>query len=109
MNQSQLLDRMAALLDREHDAITAVDIDALSEIQLERESQLAELAPIAPSERDAFIQVEARRARNERAAEAALARLGGALGRVGRGRTALAGYRPNAGDSTLSRALDQEV
>ena len=70
---------------------------------------LAELAPIAPSERDALTLVEDRRARNERAAEAALSRLGGALGRVGRGRTALAGYRPNAGGSLLSRALDQEV
>ena len=109
MTQLQLLDRMAALLDREHDAIAAVDIDALTEIQLERESQLSELAPIAPSERDAFTNVETRRARNERAAEAALSRLGGALGRVGRGRTALAGYRPIAGGSTLSRALDKEV
>ena len=56
MTQLQLLDRMAALLDREHDAIAAVDIDALTEIQLERESQLAELAPIAPPEREAFMR-----------------------------------------------------
>lgn len=109
MTQRPLFDRMATLLDREHDAIAAVDIDALAEIQLERESQLAELAPIAPDEREAFMHIEARRARNERAAEAALARLGGALGRVGRGRTALAGYRPIAGGSPLSRALDKEV
>ena len=109
MSQLPLLERIAELLDREHDAIAAFDIDALSGIQLERQEQLAELVRIAPSEQEAFASVETRRARNERAAEAALSRLGGALGRVGRGRAALAGYRPNAGDSTLSRALDQEV
>jgi hypothetical protein len=109
MSQLQLLERIGELLDREHDAIAAFDIDALTAIQLERQGELAGLVRLAPSEQAAFASVETRRARNERAAEAALARLGGALGRVGRGRTALAGYRPNAGDSTLSRALDQEV
>jgi hypothetical protein len=102
MSQLPLLERIADLLDREHDAIAAFDIDALSGIQLERQEQLAELVRIAPSEQAAFTSVETRRARNERAAEAALSRLG-------RGRAALAGYRPNAGDSMLSRALDQEV
>jgi hypothetical protein len=109
MSQLPLLERMADLLDREHDAIAAVDVDALAEIQAAREAQLAELAPVAPSERAALLMVEARRARNERAAEAVLSRLGGALGRVGRGRAALDGYRPTAGGSMLSRALDQEV
>jgi hypothetical protein len=109
MTQLQLLDRMAELLDREHDAIATVDVDALTAIQLEREAQLSELTAISPSELDAFMRVETRRARNERAAQAALSRLGGALGRLGRGRTALAGYRPNAGGRTLSRALDKEV
>jgi hypothetical protein len=109
MSQTQLLDRMADLLDREHDAIATVDIDALTAIQREREAQLSELAPITAADLDAFTRVETRRARNERAAQAALSRLGGALGRVGRGRTALAGYRPNAGAGTQSRALDKEV
>ena len=109
MTQLPLLDRMAELLDREHDAIATVDVDALAAIQRERESQLAELGPISASDLDAFTRVETRRARNERAAQAAVTRLGGALGRVGRGRTALAGYRPTAGGSTLSRALDKEV
>jgi hypothetical protein len=109
MSQLPLLERMADLLDREHDAIATVDVDRLAAIQLERQAQLAELTPLAPSEHAALASVETRRARNERAAEAALERLGGALARVGRGRTALAGYRPDAGSSVLSRALDQEV
>jgi hypothetical protein len=109
MSQLPLLERIADLLDREHAAIAAFDIDALSRIERDRQEQLAALVPLASSEQEAYASVETRRARNERAAEAALSRLGGALGRVGRGRAALAGYRPNAGDGTLSRALDQEV
>jgi hypothetical protein len=109
MSQLPLLERLAELLDREHDAIKAVDVDALATIQRERQAPLSELVAIAPSEREAFVSLETRRARNERAAEAALSRLGGALGRVGRGQTALAGYRPDGAGSTLSRALDQEV
>jgi hypothetical protein len=109
MSQRPLLERIAELLDREHDAIATIDVDSLAAIEDERRVLLAGLAPVVPSERDALTIVEDRRARNERAAEAALARLGGALGRVGRGRIALEGYRPNAGISLLSRALDQEV
>ncbi len=109
MSQLPLLERIAELLEREHDAIASVDVDALHEIRLERQARLEELVEIAPSEHELFVSLESRRARNERAAEAALSRLGGALGRVGRGRTALAGYRPTAESGTLSRALDQEV
>ena len=109
MSQRPLLERIAELLDREHDAIATIDVDSLAAIEEERRVLLAELAPVVPSERDALTIVEDRRARNERAAEAALSRLGDALGRVGRGRTALEGYRPTAGSSLLSRALDQEV
>jgi hypothetical protein len=109
MSQLPLLERIAELLDREHDAIGTIDVDSFAAIEEERRVLLAELAPVVPSERDALTLVEDRRARNERAAEAALARLGGALGRVGRGRTALEGYRPTTGGSLLSRALDQEV
>jgi hypothetical protein len=109
MSQLFLLERIADLLDREHDAIATIDVDSLAAIEDERRALLAGLAPIDPSEREALATVEERRARNERAAQDAVSRLGGALGRVGRGRTALEGYRPNAGNSVLSRALDQEV
>jgi len=109
MSQLELLERIAELLDREHDAIATIDLSSLAAIEDERRVLLAELAPIALSERDALTTVEDRRIRNERAAEAALSQLSDALGRVGRGRTALAGYRPTAGGSLLSRALDQEV
>jgi predicted HAD superfamily phosphohydrolase len=109
MSQLLLLERIAELLDREHDAIATIDLPSLAAIEDERRELLAELAPIAPSERDALTTVEDRRIRNERAAEAALSQLGDALGRVGRGRTALAGYRPTSGSSLLSRALDHEV
>jgi hypothetical protein len=109
MSQLPLLERLAELLDREHDAIATIDLDSLAALEDERRPLLAELTPIVPSERDAFTIVEDRRARNERAADAALSRLGAALGRVGRGRTALEGYRPTAGSSLLSRALDKEV
>jgi hypothetical protein len=109
MSQLLLLERIAELLEREHEAIATIDLGSLAAIDDERRSLLAELTPIVPAERDALTIVEDRRARNERAAEAARSRLGDALGRVGRGRTALAGYRPIAGSSLLSRALDQEV
>jgi len=109
MTQMPLLERLADLFDREHDAIASVDVDALRAIEAERRPLLADLAPVDPSERAAFDSLEARRARNEKAAAATLERLGGALGRVGRGRTVLAGYRPTSGLGTLSRALDQEV
>jgi hypothetical protein len=109
MSQLLLLERIADLLDREHDAISTLDLDSLTAIEDERQGLLSELSPIDDSERAALTDVETRRARNERAAEAAVSRLGGALGRVGRGRTALAGYRPTTGTSTLSRALDKEV
>jgi predicted HAD superfamily phosphohydrolase len=109
MSQLLLLERIAELLEREHDAIATIDLDSLAAIEDERRPLLAELTPIVPAERDALRVVEDRRARNELAAVAALSRLGDALGRVGRGRTALEGYRPTAGSSLLSRALDQEV
>ena len=109
MSQLLLLERIADLLDREHDAIATLDLASLTAIEDERQGLLSELAPLEDSERAALITVETRRARNERAAEAAVSRLGGALGRVGRGRTALAGYRPTTGSRTLSRALDKEV
>jgi hypothetical protein len=109
MSQLPLLERIADLLDLEHDAIATLDLGSLSAIDGERRGLLSELAPIDPSELAALTTVETRRARNEQAAQAAVTRLGGALGRVGRGRTALVGYRPNAGTSTLSRALDKEV
>ena len=109
MSQLPLLERLAELLDREHDAIATIDLDSLAAIEDERRPLLAELTPIVPSERDALTIVEHRRVRNERAAEAAVSRLGSALARVGRGRTALEGYRPTSGSSLLSRALDQEV
>lgn len=109
MSQLLLLERIAELLDREHDAIATIDLRSLAAIEDERRELLAGLSPVALSERAALTTVQDRRSRNERAAEAALSQLGDALGRVGRGRTALAGYRPTADGSLLSRALDQEV
>jgi hypothetical protein len=109
MTQLPLFERIADLLDREHDALADVDTDTLATIEVERRFLLAALTPVAASERAAFDSLEQRRARNEQAAEAAVSRLGGALGRVGRGRTVLVGYSPIAGSTTLSRALDQEV
>jgi hypothetical protein len=109
MSQELLLERITELLDREHDAIAMVDVDELAAVDAERRTLLDELGPIDASDRDAFLTVEVKRARNERAAEIALARIGGALGRVGRGAIALKGYRPTSWDTTRSRALDQEV
>jgi hypothetical protein len=109
MSQTAVLEQLAELLDREHGALGAVDVDALARIELERRALIAQLGPAAPSDTVALAAVETRRARNEGIAEAAVARLGGSLGRVGRGRTALAGYSPIAASTPLSRALDREV
>jgi hypothetical protein len=109
MSQDLLLDRIGELLDREHAAISMVDIDELEAVDAERRNLLDELGPIGESDREAYLEIESRRARNERAAEIALTRIGGALGRVGRGTIALKGYRPTVWDATLSRALDREV
>jgi hypothetical protein len=109
MSQELLLERIAELLEREHDAIATIDLDTLASIQSERTGLLSELRPVTSTERPALQSVEAMRARNERAAEAALSRISGALGRLGRGRIALFGYRPNAGGTELSRVLDREV
>jgi hypothetical protein len=107
---AMLLENIAELLQREHNAIAMVDVDALAEIDRQRDVLIAQLGPLDPSERAAYDTVETLRARNERAAAAALARLGGALGRVMRGRVALAGYRTSTrGSNVLSRALDREV
>jgi hypothetical protein len=104
-----VLEDIAALLEREHSAIAMIDVDALAGIDRERQLLIAQLGPLDPSERAAYDTVETLRARNERAAEATVARLGGALGRVMRGRVALAGYRTSVGSNVLSRALDKEV
>jgi hypothetical protein len=109
MTQTQVLAQIAELLDREHDAIVAVDVDELTAIAVARRALIGQIMPISGADDDALRTIESRRARNERAAQVAVERLGDALGRVGRGRTALAGYRPPAGAITLSRALDQEV
>jgi hypothetical protein len=90
-----LLEEIATLYEREHGAIAMVDTDALAEIRATRRELIARLGPLGPA---------------ERAADAALTRLGGALSRLMRGRAALAGYRTSTpGSSVLSRALDKEV
>jgi hypothetical protein len=109
MSQELILERIAELLEREHDAIATIDLGTLASIQSERGELLAGLRQASPSERIAIDALERMRARNERAAEAALGRIGGALGRLGRGRVALVGYRPNAGGTVLPRVLDKEV
>jgi hypothetical protein len=109
MTQTQVLEQIAELLDREHDAIEAVDVEGLAAIAVARQALIAQVMPFSARDGDALRTIETRRARNERAAEAAVDRIGSDLGRLGRGRTALAGYRPPAGGIPLSRALDQEV
>jgi hypothetical protein len=109
MTQTQVLEQIAELLEREHDAIAAVDVDELSAIAVARRALIGQIMPISAADGEALRTIETSRARNERAAQAAVVRLGDALGRVGRGRTALAGYRPPSGGITQSRALDQEV
>jgi hypothetical protein len=109
MTQTAVLEQIAELLDREHGAIAATDVDELAAIELERRTLIARLGPASAADRDVLATVELRRARNELAAEAAVARLGGSLGRLGRGRVALAGYSPIAASTPLSRALDREV
>ena len=105
-----LLEEIATLYEREHGAIAMVDSDALAEIRATRHELIARLQPLGPAERSLYDRVETLRARNERAAEAALGRLGGALTRLMRGRVALAGYRTSTpGSTVLSRALDKEV
>jgi hypothetical protein len=105
-----LLEEIATLYEREHGAIAMVDTDALAEIRATRRELIARLGPLGPAERSLYDRVETLRARNERAADAALTRLGGALSRLMRGRAALAGYRTSTpGSSVLSRALDKEV
>jgi flagellar biosynthesis/type III secretory pathway chaperone len=109
VSQASLLQDIAELLEREHRALEAHDIEALTEIQGERRSLLVQLGPAARDERPAFATLEFLRARNERAAQASLDRLGVALGRIGKGRTALAGYRTSVSSNVFSRALDQEA
>jgi hypothetical protein len=104
-----LLEDMAALYRREHDAIAMVDVDALAEIRQQRRELTARLQPLDPADRPLYDRVETLRVRNERAAEAALARLGGAIARLVRGRAALDGYRTSTGSKVLSRALDKEI
>ncbi len=105
-----VLEDMAALYRREHDAIAMVDVDALAEIRQQRRELTARLQqPLDPADRRLYDRVETLRARNERAAEAALARLGGAIARLVRGRVALDGYRTSTGSKVLSRALDKEI
>jgi hypothetical protein len=109
MTQTAVLERIAELLEREHGAIAAADADELAAIDVERSALIGRLGPASTADAAALATVETLRARNERAAEAAVARLGGAMGRLGRGRTALAGYSPIAASTPLSRALDREV
>ncbi|MEO9174697.1 MAG: hypothetical protein ABI317_04215 [Gaiellales bacterium] len=104
-----VLEDIAELLQREHNAIAMVDIDALAEIRRQRRDLIARLGPLAPAERPLYERVAVLWTRNERAAETALARLGGALSRAMRGRVALAGYRSSTGSQVLSRALDKEI
>ena len=104
-----VLEDIAELLQREHNAITMIDTDALAEIRRQRRELVARLQPLAPAERPLYDRVALLWARNERAAELALARLGGAIARAMRGRSALAGYRTSTGGTVLSRALDKEV
>jgi hypothetical protein len=104
-----VLEDMAALYHREHDAIAMVDVDALAEIRQQRRALTARLQPLDPVDLPLYERVEMLRARNERAAEAALARLGGAIARLVRGRVALDGYRTSTGSKVLSRALDKEI
>jgi hypothetical protein len=104
-----VLEDMAALYHREHNAIAMVDVDALAEIRQQRRALTAQLEPLDPADLPLYERVETLRARNERAAEAALARLGGAIARLVRGRVALDGYRTSTGSKVLSRALDKEI
>ncbi|HEY1479998.1 MAG TPA: hypothetical protein VGF46_08200 [Gaiellales bacterium] len=107
--QAPLLSEIAELLEREHSAIALVDIGELESIELERTRLLAQLRPASADDRPRFAALEALRARNERAAQDAVDRLGGAIGRIDRGRVALAGYRTSVSSTVLSRALDKEV
>ncbi len=61
MSQELLLERIAELLDREHDAIATIDLDTLAAIQSERSALLAELR-----EADPLRAVGARLARDAR-------------------------------------------
>jgi hypothetical protein len=107
--QTPLLEDIAELLEREHHALGARDLEALSEIQSERRELLARLRPASADERSAFATLEFLRARNEHAAEQALTSLGRTLGRIGKCQVALAGYRTSIGSNVFSLALDQEA
>jgi flagellar biosynthesis/type III secretory pathway chaperone len=109
MSQTPLLQDIAELLEREHHALGARDLEALESIQAERLALLERLGPAAADERPAFATVEFLRERNERLAEDTLGRLGTSLGRLGRGQRALAGYRTSVSTNVFSRALDREV
>jgi hypothetical protein len=109
MSQAALLQDIAELLEREHHALGARDLESLEEIQQTRATLLSRLAPAAPDERSAFATLEFLRARNERLARETLGRLGASLGRLGKGQVALAGYRTSVSSNVFSRALDREV
>ena len=48
MSQELLLERIADLLEREHDAIATVDLDTLTSIQTQRSELLSELGEVTP-------------------------------------------------------------
>jgi hypothetical protein len=109
MSQTPLLRDIAELLEREHDALGARDLEALEEIQTERVALLAQLGPATPGDRAAIATLEFLRARNERLAESSIGQLRVSLGRVGKGQVALGGYRKSISSDVFSRALDREV
>jgi hypothetical protein len=109
MSQTPLLQDIAELLEREHHALGARDLEALEEIQAERVSLISRLGPASPDDRSAIATVEFLRARNEQLAARTLASVGASLGRMGKGKAALGGYRSSVADTVFSRALDREV
>jgi flagellar biosynthesis/type III secretory pathway chaperone len=100
VSAAAVLRELAELLDREAEAIERRDAEELAVLGEQRDGLLGRLPAPAPGDAALLAEVERRRARNERAAEGALAELGALMARLRGGRRMLDGYRPGGARPT---------
>jgi hypothetical protein len=101
------LERLLDLHRREAEAIAQIDIETLGALESERGDLLGRLTKATPDDRPLVLQVEAARARNERAAEEQLHAIGRRIDRLGQGKLALRGYTPGGAERPSARFFDE--
>jgi hypothetical protein len=102
-----ILEQLLDLHRREAEAIAQIDVEALGSIESERGALLGRLTTASPDDRPLVLQVEAARARNERAAEQQLHIIGQRINKLGQGKLALRGYTPGGAERPTARFFDE--